>query len=70
MALSRGLLEEFDGARRIARDARIAIDEAEGQSMLAFGRSGIGSALDQLEAVGLGAAFEQDRAQPGIGIGA
>jgi hypothetical protein len=68
MALSRGLLEEFDGARRIARHAGVASDEDEGQSMLALGRPGIGRALDQLEALGLAAAFEQDRAQPGIGI--
>ena len=69
VALRRGLLEEFDGTGRIAGNAGVAVDEDESQSMLAFGRARVGGALDQLEAFGLGAAVEQDGAQPGISIG-
>ena len=69
MALGCGLFEELHGARGIALHAGLAIHEGERQPVLAFGRSRIGGALDEVQPFGLGPAIDQDRTQPGRGIG-
>ena len=64
-----GLLEEFDGSAVVARRAGQALGVDQRKPMGAFARAGVGGVLDVAQSFAVGAAVEQDGAQPGLGVG-
>ncbi len=65
----RGLLEQVERARLVARRAGKALCVDDGQAMRALARAGVGGALDVAQAIAIGAAIEQHGAEPRLGIG-
>lgn len=69
MSGRRSLQEKLVGPAIVARRSGQALGVDQSQPMGALGRSCIGGALDEAQALAVGAPVEQHGAEPGLGIG-